>query len=131
MPLIFMEHFTPATCRDMPDAIFVFGDNIIRKGCKGQACIRYCANSFGIPTKHLPAKTPQAYYKDADFPYVENVISRAFDQLEMHLRNGKTVVWPENNIGVSLAKLPIKAPAIYAYIMERLEKLKDISNLSN
>ena len=37
-----------------PHVIFVFGDNMIRKGKGGQAIISDCQNSFGISTKRYP-----------------------------------------------------------------------------
>ena len=38
--------------------IFIFGDNDIEKGKKGQAIIRNMPNALGIPTKKLPSLKP-------------------------------------------------------------------------
>ena len=42
-------------CNKNPKALFVFGDNDIEKGIGGQAVIRNCTNTIGIPTKKYPS----------------------------------------------------------------------------
>lgn len=110
--------------RDNPGTLFVFGDNMERVGLGGQAKeMRGEPNAVGIPTKWGPSTKPGAYFKDADFPHVQDEIDKGFDRLVRHVNNGGTVVWPEDGIGTGLADLPRKAPKIYAYLQSRLEEL--------
>ena len=48
--------YTTELVESNPDCLFVFGDNLKHKGHGGQAIIRDCSNTFGIPTKREPNK---------------------------------------------------------------------------
>lgn len=126
MPIEKMKFYNPEICSKHKNAIFVFGDNMIGKGTGGQACIRYCENSFGIPTKHLPARHEKAYFSDNDYNNVIPVLKEKFIQLNEELKSGKTIIWPEDGIGTGLADLPNRAPKIYAYIQKCFERLEEL-----
>ena len=52
MPVIFMSSITREFVRNHPDFIFVFGDNLAKKGLGGQAReMRGEPNAVGIATK--------------------------------------------------------------------------------
>lgn len=100
--------------------IFVFGDNMQRRGLGGQAKeMRGEPNVVGIPTKHAPSNSPTAYFTDADFDKVEirDAIDGAFALLLKHLKSGKNLTFPADGIGTGLADLPRRAPKIYYYIL--------------
>jgi hypothetical protein len=104
-----------------PNTLFVFGDNMQRKGRKGQAAeMRGEPNAVGIPTKWLPATTEDAYFSDDAWRSheVKSAIEEAFKKLEAHLASGRDVVLPADGIGTGLAELPTRAPKLFA----RLEK---------
>jgi hypothetical protein len=108
-----------------PD-IFVFGDNMERKGYGGQAAeARDCVNSIGIPTKWYPSADPRAFFSDEDFNFVAPVILGEFYKLQTYRKNGYNIWWPKDGIGTGRARLQVKAPAIYALISSEYERLKN------
>lgn len=58
--------YTTELVESNPDCLFVFGDNLKHKGHGGQAIIRDCSNTFGIPTKREPNKRPTSYFSDKE-----------------------------------------------------------------
>jgi hypothetical protein len=104
-----------------PDTLYVFGDNMQRRGRKGQAAeMRGEPNAIGIPTKWRPARTEDAYLSDDAWkdPEVKSAIEGAFRKLETHLASGRNIVLPADGIGTGLAELPTRAPRLFA----RLER---------
>src|SRR5437868_5063046 len=71
------------------DCLFIFGDNDIKKGCGGQAIIRYEDNTSGIPTKKLPSSNENDFYSDNE--YTENCfkINKAIDIIKHKLKEDK------------------------------------------
>jgi hypothetical protein len=117
MPIEYRKFITREEMRLEPETLFVFGDNLERKGYEGQAAqMRGEPNAVGIPTKRLPSKKPEAYFSDADFDEVLEHLLFADFTLVDHLNKGGTVVWPEDGIGTGFAKLQKKAPKIWKKI---------------
>lgn len=58
-----MKRFNEQTCNNNPNKLFVFGDNCEGRGMAGQACIRNCHNSFGIPTKKKTVYDGRFFYE--------------------------------------------------------------------
>lgn len=115
--MIYIHRITREMLREYPYKLFVFGDNMVGKGYGGQAKeMRDEPNAIGIPTKHRPDNTPDAFFSDRDFPVVKDVIDKAFIRLVVHIVMGGDVVWPKDGIGTGLAQLPKKAPLIWNYI---------------
>ena len=108
--LICREFYTEDMCRNNPDKLFIFGDNLIGKGKKGQAIIRDFPNSFGIPTKRLPSMDDNAFFGDR--PDEEEALKDALKRLWMLHRKGYTIVFPQNGIGTGLAKMDLKSPIL-------------------
>ena len=48
---IFKRFWNPKIVRSQPECLFIFGDNDIQKGKRGQAIIRDEPNAIGIPTR--------------------------------------------------------------------------------
>lgn len=99
--------------------IFVFGDNVLHKGYKGQAVIRGLPNAYGFPTKWLPLTIPDAYFSDND-PEVWVLIRKHLLEIEMMLSKGKRVRWPRDGVGTGLAEWPTRAPRILADVNETI-----------
>lgn len=64
--------------RDNPNCLFVYGDNALRYGKRGQAIIRDEPNAFGIVTKLKPSTASDAYMTDKD-SYKKNQIVMSKD----------------------------------------------------
>lgn len=94
--------------------LFLFGDNDLKMGKRGQAVIRDEPNAFGIPTKKRPFLSNNSFYTDAE--YDENIkkINTAFKTICTKLDSGEYlgIVISSQGIGTGLAKLQIKAPRI-------------------
>src|SRR6476659_4373940 len=85
-------------------AIYLFGDNMQRRGFGGQAkAMRGEPNAIGIPTKWMPDSRDSSYFKDADFDRVRGAIDEAFGHTRAMLSQGFDIVIPADGIGTGLA----------------------------
>ena len=61
--ITFQERITRADLRANPDTLYVFGDNMRRRGMGGQAAeMRGEPNAVGIPTKWRPSRTEWDFF---------------------------------------------------------------------
>lgn len=120
-------HITRAMVQAERRALFVFGDNLQRRGLGGQAAeMRGEPNAVGIPTKRAPSLGDSAFFTDADFDIFRDAAAPAFALLRAHAEGGGVIVWPADGIGTGLARLPERAPRIWAALERarvRLEAL--------
>lgn len=127
MPLkIFEKFYTRGLVRRTPHLFYIFGDNTLRYGKKGQAVIRGLPNAIGIATKWKPSKDEDAYFTDDQFennPYVKTVIDTDLNAVEALLRKGRTIYLPQQMIGSGLAELDSRAPKTFAYVANKLKSL--------
>lgn len=117
-----------AMVRGHPDILFVFGDNMLRRGLKGQAAaMRGEPNALGIPVKWRPSKDDDAYFtdQDADREEVRQSILQSFQLIRDTLDAGRCVVIPADGIGTGLAQLPERAPRIHLAISRRIQALEE------
>ena len=107
-------------CKNNPHTLFVFGDNLRREGCGGQAVIRYCVNSYGIPTKRLPSMKEDAFFKDAvsDLQAVEHSIETLWTIARCGIF--EYISFPQAGLGTGLARLPVRSPLIFKYLNTKL-----------
>lgn len=126
MPILYKKVITPEFCRAYPRWLFVFGDNLVRKGTGGQAVIRHEPNAVGIATKRYPTNLHNAFLSDDMLDQWKKAEADRFEFLAAHLRVRQIVVWPLDGIGTGLAKLSQKAPDIYRAILRNLEWLEKI-----
>ena len=110
----FEEILNVELCQNNPEAIIVFGDNLIGKGKKGQAIIRDCSNSYGVPTKRLPSMKEGSFFSDLDSEY--NLVRERLSNLWKEHKEGKEIIIPINKIGTGLADLQNKSPKTYKMI---------------
>jgi len=108
----------PRDCILNPEILFVYGDNDLSFGKRGQACIRDCVNAHGIPTKRAPDNSRDAFYSDQYYSHCCGQIERAIR--EILKANYEKIVFPRDGLGTGLADLPRKAPKVYAYLTGRL-----------
>lgn len=124
MPSVLRQKFiTRSEVRSRRDCIFVFGDNMQRKGFGGQAkAMRGEPNTVGVPTKWAPETKDAAYFSDDCLlnQDVLKAINGAFDKLRFLMKDGMNVVIPLDGLGTGLADLPRRAPKLHAYIEEKI-----------
>lgn len=122
MPLIYQKLILRSDLQANPNQIYVFGDNIQRRGLRGQAYeMRWEPNAVGIPTKWYPKLSPKAFFWDRQRDEIFPLLEADYHTIIVHLNQGKTVVWPSDGIGTGLSQLPVYAPLLWAE-MERVRK---------
>ena len=133
MPVLFMSSITREFVRSHQTWLFVFGDNLVKKGLGGQAReMRGEPNAVGIATKRSPSMNSDAFFSDSDIHnvIVMGAIKDSFRILEFHLLSGDVVVIPKNGVGGGLANLPVNAPLIDTFIKDSIERLVNIYGLT-
>ena len=112
--------------RENPDYLFVFGDNDIKKGKKGQAVIRDEPNALGIPTKKFPSFNISSFYYDSEFEDNKKKIDLAINNIIKNFMKKKytRLVIPSNGFGTGLSKLNIKAPKTFKYLESKINAIK-------
>lgn len=108
------------------DKYFVFGDNTQGYGNGGQACIRDCDNSLGVPTKWAPGGEAEDYFDKTNnfFTEVVGQILPSMVEIEDLLEQGADVVFPQDGLGTGLAELPKRFPEIHKFICDWIDYLK-------
>jgi len=127
------EHITREYIRENPDKLFLFGDNLQKRGLGGQAKeMRREPNAIGIPTKKKPSMSDRSFFTDDEF--LDNIHHIDVALLEIWSikpdfnSNKDTVVIPKMGLGTGLAKLKEKAPLTYQYLLDRLNELGEDKN---
>ncbi|MCF6783741.1 hypothetical protein [Stutzerimonas stutzeri] len=103
-------HLSIELLRANPDRIYVFGDNLQRRGLAGQAVIRCEDNAFGVPTKRAPSMAQSAFFSDQ--PDEVNAVLQALRELYV-LSKSKAVVFPTAGLGTGLAQMATRSPKLY------------------
>ena len=119
-----MKWITRDRVRRNKDKAFLFGDNIMQRGFGGQTKeMRDEPNTFGIPTKWIPSRNYNAYFRDIEFELTKKAIDLALDKVR---KSGfQIVIIPADGIGTGLARLDKLAPKTFEYLQQELEKLND------
>lgn len=106
--------------RNNPNTIYLFGDNVKRRGMGGQAAeMRGEPNAIGIPTKHGPTMDPDSFFTDTEIETNKHIIDEAFSKIP----KGRPIVIPEDGLGTGRAQLSDRAPRTYAYLQEKIRGL--------
>lgn len=121
MPMKYLTWITREMVRDNPEARFVFGDNVDRKGYGGQAkAMRGEPNAIGIVTKWSPSMHDSAFFSDIMISHgPRDFIDVDIDRVERALREGRVVYAPRDGLGTGLSELPQRAPRLYNLIVAR------------
>ena len=125
--LLRVAYISRQMVRENRHILFVYGDNMERRGLGGQAAsMRNEVNTRGIPTKWRPERDAAAYFTDADWdnPKVREAISFAFKVMRAALAAGRDVVIPADGLGTGLAELPARAPRLHARIERAIARLE-------
>lgn len=125
--MVFKGKYTTNLCKENPDFLFVFGDNVKRRGCGGQAVIRPMENTFGIATKWSPSRSHEDFFSD-DNTQSMNYILWDIEKLELlsNKRLYDKIVFPLHGFGTGLAELDVRAPKTFAFLNSLLHDRFDV-----
>lgn len=127
---IFKGFWKRSDVESQQDKVFLFGDNTDDRlntkyvPSSTQAVIRGLPNAIGIDTKKNRGTADSSYFTDADFDTFKLQVDNAIQSAK---NSGKTIVVPEDGIGTGKAMLKEKAPKLFDYLQQELNKLKEES----
>ena len=124
--MIRVKRWTREQVADDRSTLYVYGDNDIGRGTRGQAVIRGLPNAFGVPTKRLPALHEAAFYSDANFQEHCDAITKAVDRIITAMPHFERIALPEDGLGTGLAQLPQRAPRVSAFLEQQLARLAEL-----
>lgn len=112
MPVLYSPFISRQNLRDHRDQLFVFGDNLTRRGLGGQAKqMRGEPNAVGLVTK----LSISSFLRPGLLEEVELHSANEIQRLKSHHAQGGIIVWPQAGIGTGLAQLAQQAPNIAEY----------------
>jgi hypothetical protein len=116
--------------RKNPDVIYVFGDNVVRRGMGGQAMeMRGEPNAHGVVTKWKPTTEDDAYFHDRDYDSIEKLLHVDFGNLRMRCMKDPNsipvVVFPADGLGTGLSELPKRAPRINTLLLRMIREFEE------
>ena len=128
MPVIFQHTIARADARRNPTVLYVFGDNVQRRGMGGLALeLRNEKNAVGVRTKYT---AHQCYTEDDLSIAAQNrMIDEDMKPLFEHVMRGGNVVWPARGIGTGTARLPQVSPSTFDHLERKLEALLEAARL--
>lgn len=120
-----MQFITREYVRENRDKLFLFGDNLERRGYGGQAAaMRDEPNAIGIPTKKSPNNTAGAFISDSEFEQNKAAIDAAFAEISRSVSDSiRVIVIPSDGLGTGRAQLENRAPRTFAYLQQKLIEL--------
>jgi hypothetical protein len=124
VPVIFQKYISNEDLRRNPQILYVFGDNVQRKGRGGQAAaMRGEPNAVGVATKYAPTMQGTFIEEPNAIVNQNRIIDQDMKPLFDQVRRGGIVVWPSDGIGTGLAALPLKAPSTWEHLQSKLTAL--------
>lgn len=107
------------------DKLFLFGDNLERRGFGGQAAaMRREPNAIGIPTKKSPSSRDDAFFSDDEFEQNKASIDAAFAEIMRAITDSiRVIVIPSDGLGTGRAQLERRAPRTFAHLQKRLTEI--------
>lgn len=107
------------------DKLFLFGDNLERRGFGGQAAaMRREPNAIGIPTKKSPSYRDDAFFTDDEFEQNKASIDAAFAEIMRAITDSiRVIVIPSDGLGTGRAQLERRAPRTFAHLQKRLTEI--------
>lgn len=94
------EIVTKQHLMDNPNHIFVFGDNLLRKGYGGAAKLRDIPNTYGFITKKYPNNNDNSFYTPDEY---HDIYQREIDALRGLMLVNPDVVYLISKLGGGLA----------------------------
>lgn len=125
MIIVQHEWYTKEQVRRERDKIFVFGDNLARKGTGGQAAAcRDEPNTIGIVTKWDEKRNPGSYMYDTTLEINKVTVMEGFNKVLSMMRSNvrgepdPIIVFPADGFGTGLANLASNAPETLQFITD-------------
>lgn len=117
------EWFSKEQCKNNPNTLYIFGDNLLEQGTGGQAQIRYCDNSIGIPTKRFPTMDEESFFVDDQEPIsaIDDAIAKILERIDINSYD--KIVFPADGLGTGLAQFDIRCPDAFNYMNKKLNKI--------
>lgn len=76
-------YITKEYLRSHPNEVFVFGDNLLRKGKGGAAVLRDEPNTYGFITKKYPNNDDISFYRPGEYGFVfDNELSKLIELIK-------------------------------------------------
>ena len=131
------ELYSVKDCLNNPHKLYIFGDNLIGVGKGGQAIIRDCPNTYGIPTKALPSMYSNSFFSDKDSEI--EAVKLCLQWLRGYYKDGMgmgmwmgsddppasvlpILVFPEKGLGTGLSQMPTRSPKLYKLMNDLVYK---------
>ena len=107
------EWYSLEQCEENPKSLFIFGDNLVRNGCGGQAQIRFAPNSVGVPTKLYPTMDEDSFFSDRAAELIE--VEKALVKVKERCIKGgyNRLVFPADGLGTGLSEMDVRSPVIF------------------
>lgn len=106
------------------DVLYLFGDNLIRKGLGGQAKeMRGEPNTVGIITKKYPSNKEGSFFTDSDYEQYRLILEKDIEEVIRRLNRGEYRALVIPPIGIGLARLEDKAPKCWQLLQESVREL--------
>ena len=127
MPLIYQHRIYRKDLQANPNVLYLFGDNLVRKGLGGQAGeMRGEPNAVGIATKYYPDMSSTSFFDDTDIDSYKSMWELEFTRPTTQLLRGGIVVMPLDGLGTGLSELPTRAPLSFEYLVNKIKQLECI-----
>lgn len=121
---LFIQTMTRSLIKASPQHIFVFGDNVARKGNGGQAyAARGEPNAIGVATKWRPSMEESAFFTDTE--RAMNVVIGDLARVRRAWESGATIAFPLDGLGTGRAQLPHRAPKIHRFIVDEVHSMAE------
>ena len=91
---------TPQWLRKNPGYVFVFGDNLERRGKKGAAICRDEPNAYGFVTKKAPNNRDESFYRPEKYA---NICYNEMTSLTVYMINNPDKIFLVSRLGAGLA----------------------------
>jgi hypothetical protein len=126
--ILIQDYLSVDICNKNPTHLYVFGDNMMRMGRKGQAAIRYCNNSFGVVTKNKPGWNESDFFsdKDSELRAMKHDLNQLRDIYYSTYNRFTHIIFPKGGLGTGLAKLPTNSPVIFNELCLYLKLVWDL-----
>lgn len=125
MPLVFQHRIYRKDLLLNPTNLYLFGDNLERRGFGGQAAeMRGEPNAVGVATKKAPGMKDADFFSDEHFKEYSEAILRDLQPAKMQLSFYGIVVIPSDGLGTGLSELPKRAPRLHKFLYEQIEHMR-------
>lgn len=124
--IITADFYVRNQLRADPGSLYLFGDNLDRRGLGGQAAeMRGEPNAFGIAVKYHPTTNNDAYFSDRQLERNKTAITTDINHALRYYKKlqFKNLIIPQ--IGAGRAMLPQKAPETYDWLLTELKRLEN------